>query len=92
MIVSTDAIVSNSDIIKNYKTCREKAEALGKIFILKNNQPDAVLFSAAEYERLSVFIEYLESLEEQTIQDFFDTLPKQGARKRYSFDQLIKDI
>jgi PHD/YefM family antitoxin component YafN of YafNO toxin-antitoxin module len=28
---------------------------------LKNNQPDAVLFSAAEYERLSRFIEHLEA-------------------------------
>ncbi len=92
MIVSTKAIVSNSEIIKNYKSCREKAEALGKIFILKNNQPDAVLFSAAEYERLSPFIEYLESLEEQSIREFFNTLPKQGDRKRYLFDQLIEDI
>jgi len=92
MIVSTKAIVSNSDMIRNYKACREKAETLGKIFVLKNNQPDAVLFSAAEYERLSVFIEYLESLEEQSIQEFFDTLPKQGSRKSYSFNQLIEDI
>ena len=92
MLVSTKAIVSNSDMIKNYKACREKAETLGKIFILKNNQPDAVLFSADEYERLSPFIEYLESLEAQAIQEFFDTLPKQGNRKRYLFEQLIEDI
>ena len=92
MIVTTEAIVSNSDMIKNYKACREKAEALGKIFILKNNQPDAVLFSTAEYERLSVFIEYLESLEDQAILDFFDTLPKSGTRKRYLYSQLIEDI
>jgi hypothetical protein len=30
MNVSTEAIVSNSDMIKNYKACREKAEKLGK--------------------------------------------------------------
>lgn len=88
MNVSTKAIVSNSDIIKNYKACREKAESLGKIFILKNNQPDAVLFSAAEYERLSAFIEYLESLEEKAIEEFLSTLPKRGDRK-YSFQQFI---
>lgn len=92
MNVLTTAIVSNSDMIKNYKACREKAEKLGKIFILKNNQPDAVLFSVAEYERLSVFIEYLESLEEKGIADFFESLPKEGKRKRYSFDQLKEDI
>lgn len=79
-------------MIKNYKACREKAEKLGKIFILKNNQPDAVLFSVAEYERLSVFIEYLETLEEKGIAEFFECLPKEGKRKRYSFDQLKEDI
>ena len=84
MIVSTAAIVSNSDMIKNYKACREKAESFGKIFILKNNQPDAVLFSQAEYERLSELIEYLESLEEQDIKLFLSTLPKMVKRPRYS--------
>lgn len=91
MLVSTKAIVSNSDMIKNYKACREKAETLGKIFILKNNQPDAVLLSAVEYEKLSPFIEYLEGLEGPAIQEFFDTLPKQGDRKKYSFDRVIGD-
>ncbi len=84
MIVSTQAIVSNSDMIKNYKACREKAETLGKIFILKNNQPDAVLFSAAEYEKLSTFIEYLESLDAAAAKEFFDSLPKPGTKKRYT--------
>jgi PHD/YefM family antitoxin component YafN of YafNO toxin-antitoxin module len=92
MNVLTTAIVSNSDMIKNYKACREKAEKLGKIFILKNNQPDAVLFSVTEYERLSVFIEYLESLEEKDIAEFLESLPREGKRKRYSLDQLKDDI
>ncbi|MBK5215928.1 MAG: hypothetical protein JJE53_03960 [Candidatus Pacebacteria bacterium] len=43
--ILANAIVANTDMIKNYKTCREKAEVFSKIFILKNNQPDAVLFS-----------------------------------------------
>ena len=92
MIVSTRAIVSNSDMIKNYKSCREKAEALGKIFILKNNQPDAVLFSAAEYERLSSFIEYLEGLDDIAMNEFFNSLPKSGIKKRYTFEQLVADV
>ena len=92
MKIITRAIVSNSDMIKNYKGCREKAEELGKIFALKNSQPDAVLFSIAEYERLSVFIEYLESLEEEAISKFTESLPKEGNRKSYSIDQLRNDI
>ena len=75
MNISTKAIVSNSDMMKNYKACREKAGHLGKLFVLKNNQPDAVLFSISEYERLSAFIEYLESLEEGDLAKVFESLP-----------------
>jgi len=92
MNISTKAIVSNSEMIKNYKSCRERAESLGKLFILKNNQPDAVLFSIAEYERLSVFIEYLESLDEDGIAKITELLPIEGKRKNYSIDHLRNDI
>jgi PHD/YefM family antitoxin component YafN of YafNO toxin-antitoxin module len=92
MNISTRAIVSNSEIIKNYKDCREKAESFGKIFVLKNNQPDAVLFSITEYERLSMLIEYLESLEGEDIAKIVESLPKEGNRKIYSIDHLRDDI
>lgn len=65
MKITTNTIVSNSDMIKNYKSCRMKADSFGKIIILKNNQPDAVLFSIAEYKRLSDLIECVEGISEQ---------------------------
>jgi PHD/YefM family antitoxin component YafN of YafNO toxin-antitoxin module len=67
MKANLKAIVSNSDMMKNYKSCREKAEAFGKIFILKNNQPDAVLMSISEYEKVFEFIAYLETAEGQAL-------------------------
>lgn len=91
MILSTEAIVSNSDMIKNYKACRESAEKLGKIFILKNNQPDAVLFSISEYERLSVFLEYLESLEADEMAKVIASMPIRGKRKTYEPGILNSD-
>ncbi len=36
---------------------------MGKVFIFKNNKADAVLFSIAEYEKLSEIIEYIDGLE-----------------------------
>lgn len=48
MKISITAIVSNSDMIKNYRACIEKAERLGRIFILKNKQSEALLFSILE--------------------------------------------
>ncbi len=92
MNISAKAIVSNSEMIKNYKACREKAEEYGKIFVLKNNQPDAVLFSITEYERLSILIEYMESFEEKEISKVIELLPKEGARKMYSMDNLKNDL
>jgi PHD/YefM family antitoxin component YafN of YafNO toxin-antitoxin module len=61
MKILKSAIVSNSDIIKNYKTHRDRAESLGKIFVFKNNQLDAVLFSISEYERVSDILEAIET-------------------------------
>lgn len=81
MKISTKAIVSNSDMIKSYKSCREKAETFGKIFVLKNNQPDAVLISATEYEKLSDLIEYIESLDESERSAFIEALPAVLAKK-----------
>ena len=92
MNILTESIVSNSDMIKNFKNCREKAENLGKVFILKNNQPDSVLFSIKEYERVSAFMEYLERLGEEEIKKFAESLPKEGHRRYYSIDQLKSDI
>lgn len=74
MKISTRSIVSNSDMIKNYKSCREKAETQGRIYILKNNQPDAVLFSISEYEKLSVILERIEDLDEQKLMEIAGTL------------------
>lgn len=92
MNITTKSIVSNSDMIKNYKSCRVKADDCGKIIILKNNQPDAVLFSITEYERLSAFIEYIENLDEQELSLELNSLSSAKNKRitRQSVD--IKDM
>lgn len=79
-------------MIKNYKTCREKAESFGKILILKSNQPYAVLFSITEYERLSEIIEYMESIDEKDLAKFIDTIPNEGNRRDYTIKHLKNDL
>jgi len=59
---------------------------------LKNNEPDANFFSIKEYERISVFIEYMESLEERDITRVAALLPVAENRKTYSIDHLKHDI
>jgi PHD/YefM family antitoxin component YafN of YafNO toxin-antitoxin module len=82
MNIQAKAIVSNSEMIKNYKNCRDKAETFKKIFILKNNQPDAILFSIIEYEKISILIEYMENLDDEDAAKFIDTLPKKEKNKK----------
>ena len=81
MNIASKSIVSNSDMIKNYKNCRIKADSYGKIIILKNNQPDAVLFSIVEYERLSVLIEEVEGHDKQAIDRAADLLAEAMKRQ-----------
>ena len=65
MKILKEGIVSNSDMIKNYRSCREKADDTGRLFIFKNNQLDAVLFSLVEFEKLTPMLEYFESLSKE---------------------------
>ena len=87
MIIATDAIVTNSEMIKSYKTCREKAECYGKVFVLKSNQPDAILFSIAEYTRLSSIIEYLETFNENEVKKITESLQKPRKKINPSGDK-----
>ena len=88
MNILTKMIVSNSDITKNYKICRDRAENCGKIFILKNNVPDAVLFSITAYEKLSALIEYAEHLDDADIARILDFSAKNCREKN---NQPIND-
>ena len=91
MKMSLHAIVSNSEMTKNYKTCRGKAERLGKIFVLRNNRPDAVLFSINEYEKRSEAIEHQENIEEKSGIRLLEPLPEDSTRKRYAVRHLADD-
>lgn len=92
MIILTKMIVSNSDIAKNYKVCRDRAESCGKVFILKNNEPDAVLFSITEYEKLSGLIEYAEFLEVNEIANILEMMPRDRSKKDHLMGLIRKDM
>jgi hypothetical protein len=71
-----EALVSNSEMIKSYKDCRDKAEHHGKVFILKNSKPDAVLFSINEYKKISRIVEYIAGFGDEEITELLKSLPK----------------
>lgn len=67
MKIPKRAIVSNSDVIKNYKSQRNKAEVLGKLVIFKNNKPDAVLFSITAFDRIAELLEEIETMNDMEL-------------------------
>jgi len=83
MKIPKDAIVSNSDIIKNYKSQRDKAEIIGKLFVFKNNQPDAVLFSISEFEKIAELLELIDSMDVIEIQHILKTIQDQKKKVSY---------
>ncbi len=83
MKIPKNAIVSNSDIIKNYKTQRERAEIIGKLFVFKNNQPDAVLFSIDAYDKVADYLELLETMDEAESEKLLQMILDQKRRISY---------
>jgi hypothetical protein len=92
MKIMKDEIVSNSDVTKNYKACREIAEKWGKVFVFKNNEPDAVLFSINKYAKLSALIEFAEHLSENDIEKILDYIPKEGVIINHALGMIRKDL
>jgi hypothetical protein len=84
MKIPKNAIVSNSDIIKNYKSQRDKAEIIGKLFVFKNNQPDAVLFSITEFEKIAELLELIESMDVVEIEHILKTIQDQKKKISYA--------
>lgn len=84
MKIPKEAIVSNSDIIKNYKSQRDKAEIIGKLFVFKNNQPDAVLFSISEFEKIAELLELIDSMDVVEIEHILKTIQDQKKKITYA--------
>ncbi len=81
MYIQSNTMVSTTEITINYNECKKKADAFGKVFIFKNNQPDAVLYSIKEYTKISILIEYMENLDDEEVVQFINSLPKQEKKK-----------
>ena len=92
MKTSKKAIVQSSKMEINYKACREKAKETGKVFVLKNDRPDAVLYSAAEYERISKFVEYFDRLENDEIALAIELFLKNSSKFLYSIAYISENI
>lgn len=86
MKISKSTIVSNTDIIKNYKKHRDIAEELGRIIVFKNNRPDAVLFSITEYEKIAEILEAFETLNDEEASHVLEFIQKERTKEIIPID------
>lgn len=87
MKISDKEIISSTDIIKNYKACRDKTKELSRTVIFKNNSPDLVLLDINEYKRLHDIAEELEHIE---IYNMIKKRIENDNGKRYSLDEVAQ--
>lgn len=85
-------IILSSDLLRKYKKYRRLAEYYGKLIILKDNQPDAVLLPIAEYEKLSGALEETGNFDKDRLVEFLLSLPDIGNRKTNTLAQLKYDL
>ncbi len=91
MKILSEEIVSSTDIIKNYTSCREKTKELGKTFIFKNNSPDMVLMDIEEYER--VFEKIYNLIDEIEHIDIYNMIQERKSRDtgvRHTFEEVME--
>lgn len=85
MKILTENIISSTDIIKNYKNCREKTKKHGETIIFKNNVPDMVLIDVRRYEEMKEIIDEIEHIE---IYNMIQERNKNDDGTRYSLSEL----
>lgn len=81
-----------SDLANKYDKCRRLAKSYGSVVILKDNQPDAVLLTIDEFEKLSRSSGKSDNFRKAGVADLLMQLPKAGGRKVYTLAQLKRDL
>lgn len=88
MKILSEQIISSTDIIKNYKACRDKTKSHGRTIIFRNNVPDMVLMSIEEYNKICDIVQELENIK------IYDMIQERKDSKAeiYSIDEVRKIV
>ena len=78
-----------TNLINSYEKYRELANCFGKVIIMRNEKPDSVLLTLAEYEKLS---KAKDNFKDTDFSDFVKRLPPIGNKEVYTLAQLKHDL
>ena len=81
-----------TNLINSYEKYRELANSFGKVIIMRNEKPDAVLLTCAEYEKLSKAYEETDNFNRTDICELAKRLPPRGNKEVYTLAQLKHDL
>lgn len=87
---TTDELISSTKLVRNFSSVLEsfKNKNISKIWILKNNNVEAVILSKDEYKIFEELQEYIEDLEDWKLA--IERL-KNDNGVRYTMEEVAKD-
>lgn len=87
LTIREDRIVSSTDIVRDFKACREKVKKISHIVVFKNNAPDLVLVDYDEYKKL---IEIANILDDISIAETIEERDKRDSGIRHTLEDVIE--
>ncbi len=93
MTFTTDELISSTTLVRNFSNVLDKINNhdLSKVWILKNNNLEAVIFSRKEYDRNILeheqMLEYIEDLEDIVL---INERMKNDKWNRHSMEEVAK--
>ena len=87
---ATDELISSTKLVRNFSSVLDsfKNKGVSKIWILKNNNIEAVIISKDEYRIFEEMQEYIEDLEDEKM--ILERM-KNDDGTRYSMEQVAKE-
>lgn len=85
LTIKENEIVSTTDIVRDFKTCRKKAKELDHVIIFKNNAPDLALVDYKSYSKLVKLASILDDID---IAEMIEERDKRDNGKRYTLDEV----
>lgn len=84
-------LVSKSDLLRNYNSCKEKIDEYGEVIVLTNNKPDAVMMDVERYEMLlKAYKQLNEYIDHKSIYNMVQE--RKNAKEKTSMEDVFKMV
>lgn len=85
LTIREEVIVSSTDIVRDFKKCREKVKEFSHLIVFKNNTPDLAVVDYKEYKRLIEIANFLDDID---IARMVEERDKRDSGKRHTLEEV----